>query len=208
MYLSYGKHYIAHSSYDTYDEMIFVLSKCEAGSLILGESAEQPTVFYSVISYLGWNGRDRFGLGICSEESGLKPHLLLKPKRSQLLLGFNNEVVAVGIDERQIHFQVRLDSLFHSFFDLDKTLLVFHEIGLIALDEKGKKCWEYEEDVIEHFEISQDNLSLRFMDAPPVNINLQTGYLQTHSTTRLSYNRRRLINAKGAKGAKGAKEVL
>ncbi len=182
MYLSYGKHYIALSSYDTHHEMMTVLSKCEAGSLILGESAEQPTVFYSVISYLGWNGRDRFGLGICSEESGLKPHLLLKPKRSQLLLGFNNEVVAVGIDERQIHFQVRLDSLFHSFFDLDKTLLVFHEIGLIALDEKGKKCWEYEEDVIEHFEISQNNLSLRFMDAAPVNINLQTGYLQKHST--------------------------
>jgi hypothetical protein len=199
MYLSYGKHYIAHSSYDTYDEMSFVLSKCEAGSLILGESAEQPTVFYSVISHLGWNGRERFGLGICSQEFGLKPHLLLKPKCSQLLLGFNNEVVAVSITDRQIHFQVQLDALFHSFFDLDKTLLVFHEIGVIALDEKGKTCWEYEEDVIEHFEISQNNLRLRFMDAAPVNINLQTGDLQKQSTTRLPYNRKGFINTKEAK---------
>ncbi len=40
MYLSYGKHYIAHSSSDTYDEMIFVLS------IIIG-------VRVKLIDYLG-----------------------------------------------------------------------------------------------------------------------------------------------------------
>lgn len=176
MYLSYGKHYIEFQSYESKTEMMNVLSKCEGSHLILGENAEQQTIFYLVKIHLGWNGRQIFGIGICSEEYGLKPHLLLKPEVSQLLLGFNNEVVAVGVEDRKVHFRILLDSLFHAFLALEKPkhILVFHEIGLIALDHSGQKLWEYEEDVIEDFDIIGDNLNLKFMDTSPISLNLQS----------------------------------
>jgi len=175
MYLSYGKHYIEIQSYESKTEMMNVLSKCEGGRLILGESAEQQTFFYLIKIHLGWNGKLLFGIGICSEEYGLKPHLLLKPQDSELLLGFNNEVVAVGVEDRKIHFRILLDSLFHAFLTLEKPkhILVFHEIGLLALDNTGQKLWEYEEDVIEDFDIIEDCLNIKFMDASPISLNLQ-----------------------------------
>jgi hypothetical protein len=173
MYLSYGKHYIEIKSLESKNEMMNVLSKCEAGHLILGESAEQQTAFYLVTIHLGFHYRHRFGIGICSEEYGLKPHLLLQPELSKLLLGFNHEVVAVGVEDKNIHFRILLDSLFHSFLALEPYILIFHEIGVHALDNRGKKIWEYEADVIEDFEIIGDHLNLTFMDAPPVSLNLQ-----------------------------------
>ncbi len=175
MYLSYGKHYIEIQSLESKSEMMNVLSKYEGDHLILGESAEQQTAFLVTI-HLGWNGRHRFGIGICSEEYGLKPHLLLQPELSQLLLGFNHEVVAVGVEDRNIHFRILLDSLFHSFLALEQCILIFHEIGVNALDNRGQTIWEYEADVIEDFEIIGNHLNLTFMDAPPVSLNL-------HSTT-------------------------
>ncbi|MEN8221047.1 MAG: hypothetical protein ABFS56_32785 [Pseudomonadota bacterium] len=63
MYLSCGKHYIELQSYKSQTDMMKVLSKCETNSLILGESAELPTDFYSVMTHLGWNGRHRFCIG-------------------------------------------------------------------------------------------------------------------------------------------------
>jgi hypothetical protein len=154
--------------------MMNVLSKYEGGHLILGESAEQQTAFYLVTIHLGWNGRHRFGIGLCSEEYGLKPHLLLQPELSQLLLGFNHEVVAVGVKDRNIHFRILLDSLFHSFLALEQCILIFHEIGVNALDNRGQAIWEYEADVIEDFEIIGNHLNLTFMDAPPVSLNLHS----------------------------------
>ena len=154
--------------------MMNIFSTYEGGHLILGESAEQQTAFFLVTVHLGWNGRHRFGIGICSEGYGLKPHLLLQPELSQFLLGFNHEVVAVGVEDRCIRSRILLDSLFHSFLALKQGLLIFHEIGLLALDNQSQKIWEYEADVIEDFEIIGDHLKLRFMDAPPVSLNLQS----------------------------------
>jgi hypothetical protein len=153
--------------------MMNVLSKYEGGHLILGESAEQQTAFYLVTIHLGWNGRHRFGIGLCSEEYGLKPHLLLQPELSQLLLGFNHEVVAVGVKDRNIHFRILLDSLFHSFLALEQCILIFHEIGVNALDNRGQAIWEYEADVIEDFEIIGNHLNLTFMAAHPTEGQLQ-----------------------------------
>jgi len=178
MYLSCGKHYIEIQSLEGKSEMMNVLSKYEGGQLVLGEDAEQQTTFYIVTIHLGWDGRHRFGIGVCSEEYGLKPHLLLQPELSQLLLGFNHEVVAVGMENRNINFRILLDSLFHSFLAFQSYILIFHEIGVNALDNRGKEIWEYEADVIENFEIIGNHLNLTFMDAPPVSLNLQSDHWQ------------------------------
>ncbi|RKZ81890.1 MAG: hypothetical protein DRR19_21545 [Candidatus Parabeggiatoa sp. nov. 1] len=177
MYFFDGKHHIVFQSYESKMEMKNALSKCSS-DLILGENASPQTAFYSVNIHLGWNGQDCFGIGICSEEHGLKPQLLYQSDISQLLLGFNREVVAVGIEDPKIHFRIRLDSLFHSFFVMEKPkkrILIFHEIGVVALEDRDNELWEEEEEledfVIEDFEITGNHHNLIFMDAPPVSLN-------------------------------------
>jgi hypothetical protein len=139
-----------------------------------------------VIVHFGWNGRRCYGIGICSEGYGLKPHLFLQPELTQFLLGFNHEVVAIGVDDRSIRLRLTLYSLFHSFVALPWGVLIFHEIGLLAVGNRGQKIWGYEADVIEGYEIVGDKLNLTFMDAPPVSLNMQGAE---------SYRPCRLINA-------------
>ncbi len=183
MYLAAGKHYIELHSWETATDLKRALSTCQAGCLILGEAAESPNAFYSLTIYLGWQGLPQFGIGLCAEEHGLKPYWLWQPTVSEVWLGFNREVVAIGLEDQQIHFRVLLDSWFHSFVRLDqyRNILVFHEIGLVALQDDGQELWRYTRDVIEEIDLQGDYLQLTFLDAPPVSLFLPTGVAQKSS---------------------------
>jgi len=76
-----------------------------------------------------------------------------------------------------VEFQIRLNSLFRAFSFLKKygIILVFHEIGVIAINENGQDIWSFDEDIIENCVIDNGSLSLTFLDADPVTLDIFHG---------------------------------
>ena len=180
MLVSFAQHTIELKSWETSQGMIEFLQGCDAGSpLFLGEDSAQENSFYSAVVNLDWNRASvqRFGIGIYSGDHGLKPHLLLQPDGQTLVLGFNNEAVGVSINDKRELFRISLDSLFRSFVLLSqkKIILVFHEIGVVAIAIEGQELWRYDKDIITECRIEGESLQLKFMDSPSVNLNIPTG---------------------------------
>jgi len=157
--------------------MMHFLSNCGDGNILLGKDAEQISDFYAVKVDSDWEGINSFGIGIYSEGHGLEPHLLVQPERNKLIIGFNSDVIGIDTTKRKVRFQIRLSSLFRSFSFLKKysMILVFHEIGVIAVSENGQEIWSFDEDIIENCAIDNDSLSLAFLDAEPVTLNIFDG---------------------------------
>ncbi|MDM8550855.1 hypothetical protein QUF72_12280 [Desulfobacterales bacterium HSG2] len=99
---------------------------------------------------------------------------------NRLIIGFNSQVVAVDLIKRKIALQLRFSSLFRSFVHLKayQMLLVFHEIGVIALTERGEEIWSFDEDIIDDCVIENGILSLTFFDADPVMLEVLSGTLK------------------------------
>jgi hypothetical protein len=176
MFISLAEQTIKFESWQTKKQMTYALAACDAGSILLGGDIEEPREFYSVTACLEWPNTSigYLGIGICSEGHGLLPHLLL-PSTDLFVLGFNSE--AVGIKQKKKHFGLSLGSLFCSFVFLSKEnlILVFHEIGVVAINKEGQERWRYDKDVIVDRRIGEDSLELGFMDSPPVRLDLKTG---------------------------------
>jgi hypothetical protein len=169
--------------------MLNHITKCDSSTIVLGEDAEQELEFYSAIVHLNYTVRvdeqsqesspDYLGIAICSEGHGLKPHLVLLPRQT-LAVGFNREVVGISVSNKQILFRLRFDTLFRSFLYLDEmdTLLVFNEIGVVALAASGVELWRYEKDIITDCLINEGKLYMNFMDSPQVMLRLSSGAIE------------------------------
>ena len=142
---------------------------------------ESGPEFYSVVIYRNKSHSEvrDFGIGICSQGLGLKPHLLLLPEKGTLILGFNDEAVGVSLETDQVCFKISFGpSPFFSFIHLSelKMILALHEIGVITINEDGEKLWEYDGgDVITSAEVVGEGLHLEFMDSPAVTLKLIHG---------------------------------
>src|SRR5262249_807008 len=146
MHLSFNEHCLELQSWEEKSQMAALLARCDLGSLILGEEAEQEVEFYSVTVHPQRNGMHHVGIG-----SGWEGHsLMLEPGKEVLLLGVNREIVAIRVPEGQITARVTCDWLFYQFVALrqPKITLAFDEIGVIALTQEGKEIWRYSKDVI------------------------------------------------------------
>jgi len=171
------EHSIQLNVWQTKHEMISFLRSLEVGYLILGENPEQEEAFYTVSVLLGPSQKDRFGVGICSQGHGLIPALLLQPESSTLMFGFNSDVVGIEIPYGTVSFRLGLDALFYSFLPVHKRnmVLVLHEIGAVALNQKGQMMWKFAKDVVTGAVIEEEFLYLTFMDSPPIRVHLSTG---------------------------------
>ncbi|MBI1930820.1 hypothetical protein HYR99_42055 [Candidatus Poribacteria bacterium] len=180
MRISFGEHSVVLHSWETKEEMIGFLEKCDAGSILLGEGEELPVDFFSVVVHWGGLRLHRFGVGICSEGHGLTPQLLLQPTHNELIIGLNSEVVGVNVVEKTVDFRIGLDSLFYDFLPLNEChlILVLHEIGVIAMTEDGKEIWHYSRDIMEDYFIKEEWIYLKFMDAENVKLCLSSGIVK------------------------------
>jgi hypothetical protein len=80
--------------------------------------------------------------------------------------------------KREASFQIDLGlgALFYHFVSVAElqTILVFHEIGIVAISEDGKPLWEYSaDDIIEDWTVKNGKISLKLMDAQPVELDLK-----------------------------------
>jgi hypothetical protein len=58
------------------------------------------------------------------------------------------------------------------------TLLVFNEIGVVALAASGVELWRYEKDIITDCLINEGKLYMNFMDSPQVMLRLSSGAIE------------------------------
>ena len=187
MFFSFEEHVLSVRSWESKTAMAASLAECD-GHILLGEDAEQQAEFYAVMISMHYSAKkvseigpfDNFAIGVISQILGLKPHLLMIPERSKLLLGFNSQVVIFDVMRPDTYMSVSLNfSPFRSFFRLDSSelILVFHEIGVLALDFNGDVHWKHDRGVITDAMLIKEVLRLEFMDEAPMSIDIKTGAL-------------------------------
>lgn len=177
MQLSFLGHCIELSSYDTKEWLAAALNACPVGHLWLGENPDEEVGFYLARILLDCTSHRSFGIGICSQGHGLVPTMLLWREARAVVIGFNSELVAVEIPSCAVKFRQGLGSYFYSFVEHGdpKPLIVQHEIGLLALSVDGEVLWQFSQDVITGIRVDGPHLHLRFMDSPPVVLELAAG---------------------------------
>jgi len=175
--ISFGKNSLGIRSWETESEMISFLQHCDGGSALLGQDAEQRAGFVSIDVQYNESPWPCFGVGMVSEGHGLSPQALLRPERQVVIIGLNKQIVGVDVDNREVCFEMDLDSLFFCFLSVDslQIILVFHEIGVTAIKEDGSVIWQFSRDVIETWDIGDEWLSIEFVDIAPMRIHLVSG---------------------------------
>lgn len=177
MNINFGDNFIALSKFQTKNELLVILNKCNSGNILLGKEARQEIAFYALKIFFGSQSKNTFGIGIISEGHGLTPQVLILASKQQIFFGFNQEVVLIDCDNKKIIYEYALNSLFYKFIYLPnlELILILHEIGLVALRENGSKIWEFDKDIVEDYEIINDKINLKFMDSDSIQLSLITG---------------------------------
>jgi hypothetical protein len=155
--------------------------------ILLGEDSEFPDKYDSIKIYsnyathvsTGDGGEESWAIGIISSQNSSAPGILHIPESKELLLGFSDKVLNISLSSKCVTNETSLQGLpFNSFFyvaDL-KIILVFYEIGVLAIEPNGKEIWIYEKDVITSSSFSEKNrLFLEFMDSESVTLDVKNG---------------------------------
>ncbi|OCR01431.1 hypothetical protein BCD67_21710 [Oscillatoriales cyanobacterium USR001] len=179
MFITFTENVIELQEWSTKKELIYSLSQCDLGSILLNEEDDYEQKFYAAIVRPQTSGLHYFGIGICSEGHGLKPNLLINPELDMIMFGYNKEVVGVNLKNRQIAFRIKLNSLFYYFLPLKNQgiVLIVQEVDITAITELGKEIWRYGKDIITQTTIEGEKLYLNFMDESPACLNILNGEL-------------------------------
>jgi len=179
MLLTFNNYGIEVKEYSNQTEMNLYFKKCDLGTIILGEEIANFNQFYGVIICPQTSGLHYFGIGICTENYGLKPHFLPLPQSNIILFGFDNQIVGINIDQREIAFKINLNSLFYYFLPIaeKQIILIIQELDVVAINEKGKELWRYGKDVITETYLNGENIQLNFMDESQACLNILNGEL-------------------------------
>ena len=117
-------------------------------------------------------------LGICSEGIGIQPQILLIPEFNALLVGSNNQIVAVDVVTGKIVFRIQLECTFYAMTYLNdrQIVLVIGEIEIMAFDINGRMHWNFfTNDIIQDTSIENELLYLSFMDDEPIALDITSG---------------------------------
>jgi hypothetical protein len=185
--LSFAQHAIESHKWESRDSLENSLADCDE-RIMLGEEAAYPTAFYALKLYLDYaaqvssaNEGQTIGIGIVADSGGLAPSFLPLVEKNELLIGFNSEVVNISVEDKRITYSVTLDGLpFYSFYHLSSMdiILIFYELGVVAINPDGRELWQYNKDVVSSSKITGEQLFLEFLDAKPVTLNIKNGTIE------------------------------
>lgn len=156
------------------------LNSIERSKMII-ESNDQEREFYSIIvdqKFQVATNIQRMSLGICSEGIGIQPQILLIPEFNALLVGSNNQIVAVDVVTGKIVFRIQLECTFYAMTYLNdrQIVLVIGEIEIMAFDINGRMHWNFfTNDIIQDTSIENELLYLSFMDDEPITLDITSG---------------------------------
>ncbi len=175
LHVAFGEYTLSIRSHADEGELRRLLARCEAGSIVLGTEVQQKAEFFSAVTYLSHHEGRRFGIGLLSEGHGIPPQILLLEGTSRVVLGLNQEVIGVDVLEGVALFSHRLDGLYYAFLNLmtRNTVLVFHELGVLAMTSRGDLLWRYDApDVLSNWFVHDGTLHLTFMDATSASLEI------------------------------------
>lgn len=177
MILSFAEHCLRMRAWPTRGDLVEALASCGGGYLVLGDTAEYATGFHSIAIFPRGIITRHFAIGICSETDGLPPNLLLKPEIGLIIVGYNSAIAGISVPGGEIRFEVQCDWLFSQFLDLParKVTLALYEVGVLALSDAGEELWRRSTEIILDWTLLDDRLTLEFIDAPPMSLDLSTG---------------------------------
>lgn len=154
--------------------MIEHLSQCQR-SILIGESVDYPAGYYSCSLD---NGSHPVEMGIITNQPET-PILLLVAESQKVFVGKYGTISIFNLFSESLELTISLEGAFYEFVYLEKIkmILSFHELGCVALSEKGDVLWEYStDDVLEDWNIVNDQITFNEMDCNEISkINLLTG---------------------------------
>lgn len=175
MQLSFSEHVLQLRRWDNRAEMEHYLENSAERYVLLGEN-DREEHFHSIMVYYSGMMSPAWGIGVISMDLAVLPTLLLHPPDT-LVLGNNQEAVALNVSSQREVFRFEFDTPFRAFIHLPEheLLLIFNEIGVVAVRLNGHQLWKYEKDVITNYSVDDGKLRLSFMDSPGVVLDLLDG---------------------------------
>ncbi len=167
---------VTSQSWNSQEDLLSFLERAES-YILLGQEAEAPREFYSLVVSAEPCGEILWTIGVLSEDYGLNPEALLLPELKRLFIGANARVSLLSWEDRTVIAESALGFLFRSFLPdpKDKLVLVIHETGIDALTYDGTIKWRFSRDIVEAIHSDKDAVEIRFMDSDPARLDVQSG---------------------------------
>ncbi|MCC2669910.1 MAG: hypothetical protein K0Q72_2381 [Armatimonadetes bacterium] len=163
-------------SWDSARELSGFLSRCDAGSVFLGQELARPARLFSITLYLDDPIRERFGIGVATTGETGVPHLLVRRDLGLALVAADREVRGVDVETAAVSVHLKLDSPFSQFIETGEAgvILVFYRTGVIAIAD-GWELWRHVTGRILDWASEQGTLFLRLEGAPTLKLDIRTG---------------------------------
>ncbi len=184
MFFSIAEHVVEMQEWNSREALQKYLDANCNEIIFATEEPDNEAVFFSVLIYLNYSLKSEnfafedtvLGMGGHTEIKGIQPCLLWWPP-NRIVIGFDMKVIGVRLDTREVEFCYDFDTPFRSFtlIDSDQMLLVFNEIGVLALDNEGLVLWRYEADLITACILQSGTLRIAFDESPSITVDLTSG---------------------------------
>lgn len=119
-------------------------------------------------------------VGLATYHQGINVQVGLIKSTDSIVIGHEKEVICCTPMGPNISWRFGLDFCFHEFKILDdiKTIVVIDEISVAALNFLGQKIWyRPSPDVIERFNISSSEITIKTIENQEIALNTRTGAL-------------------------------
>jgi hypothetical protein len=137
--------------------------------VLLGEDASHAATYLTLPV-------GRLMIAVISESVTAFPCIFLSPEFRHLLVGYNKNVALITKAAGNIVKVVQLYSRFDEFVPVHSGLVVvMFETGALGLTSEGAELWREDNDVVQDFQLNGGVLTLDFIDAPTVRVDVLTG---------------------------------
>jgi hypothetical protein len=159
--------------FDSKQELKRYLNQHHALNVLVGEDAECPRKFYSIVA----TSQPTPAVGVISSGHGTKPALVHLARGGRVLVGHDSKLTELDSISGQVVFVLPLNGVFFEFLDCGEAgQIAIHELGAVKIDAFGKRQWTIDTDVVADFEVDETGqLKLRTMDGEYKTIDIHSG---------------------------------
>jgi hypothetical protein len=169
----------------TQKEMMAYLERCKRHLVLGNRGKDEGAISLAYSSGLLSTNQPKLGVGIIAVDTGFEPQTIVLEEAGILLVGFEQELVAIDIAWAKIRFRIGFDTCFREMIYSEPVgILAFEDFGVSAISVEGEKRWTFTKDVLTNMKLDNQNLHLEFMDSPPVVVNVESGNVLTDSSRR------------------------
>lgn len=136
---------------------------------------EQYVDTYDVIKV---KNDEEFIIGLKYDNHGLEPNLLLIKNNNSVILTFEDEVVGIGLKNKDIKFRKTMNSIVYDMtvYWSCNLIAIIHEFGIFVLNENGETIWKMgTPDIVIDFKFNSDSVWIKCDDNYEIAFNIENG---------------------------------